>query len=463
MRSVFVDRERELKVLDRAHSRGGQLVVVYGRRRVGKTRLLLEWLRGKRHVYYLAGPWPHERNLEELARKAGEQLGLEALGQARFQSLDALLSLMVELVGASEKLVVVIDEFTYWARGWPGVVGELQRFVDTLLPRTRATIVVSGSLTGIMEREVIGVRAPLFGRAGARIRLEPLPLPCTRPFAPGYGEAELLALYALVGGVPLYLDRIDTSKPPLEAYLELFAPGGVLEDEPLLSYREEFRDPTPYTGLLREIAARGPLTLGKAAKLSHLPTSHASRYLQTLVLLGLVEPLPLLGSRRRLYRARDRLINSWYKLVEPHYPDLARGQRPPGLNRAYQALLAEEWERTSQQDAAARARVELGVEPQEQGLLMHRGVEVDWLLIDHTNKTLVPVEAKWSDLTPLEAQSTARSLINRTLMGLPRRMASDYEVKPMIYAKSCRNCTILGATVVELTDLPWRECRVLQG
>ena len=157
----FVDRAAELSALEDLWASGRPgLAVVYGRRRVGKTRLLLEWSRGKRVAYFQAGLWGHEQNLAGLAEALAEQLGLEELRDAMPRDLRGLLRLAARLL-AGERAAIIVDEFTYWVRAAEAVVADVQWFVDHILPSTRLLLVVSGSLVGLMERGVVGGGAPL--------------------------------------------------------------------------------------------------------------------------------------------------------------------------------------------------------------------------------------------------------------------------------------------------------------
>ena len=438
------------------------LVVVYGRRRVGKTRLLLEWLRGRRHAYYQAGLWGGSANLEGLVEAAAEGLGLPVLREASPRGLRGFFQLLAGLLGG-ERAAVVIDEFTYWLRVEPGVVSELQYVVDHVLPGTRLLVVLAGSLVGLMQREVVGGGSPLYGRARLRLRLGELAPWCTPFFAPRYGARELVEAYALLGGVPFYLRLLDDSLEPLEAFLALFGPGGVLEDEPLFLLREEFRDPHPYLALLRALA-QGARRPGEAAQLAGLPSSHATRYLHVLADLGLVEAEPLLFQRRRrLYRVADKALASWLRVVEPIRHLLSEGAPGAREEAARRAGLraAEAWEELARLHALSVLAPGLGIRPVEAGRLIHRGEEVDFVALDHGSRQVLAVEAKWGTLGPGEAEAVARRTLAKLHAALPTRL-HEYRVHVAIYAAEARGEQRLPdwATLVTAEQLPWRRgCR----
>ncbi len=210
----FVDRERELQLLMRAWERRPSFIVVYGRRRIGKTRLLKEWVRRARfrHVYYLSHLSGHAPNLAGLARAMDAVLGTRLSG-GRWESLYSLLATAAPSFRDGD--VIVLDEFSYWVRSAPQAASELQQFVDEVLPRTGLVLAITGSLVGVMLRDVLGGSAPLFGRATHRLRLGELSPWCLPAFTPRYSPHELAEAYSLFGGVPHYLRLIDDSLPLL--------------------------------------------------------------------------------------------------------------------------------------------------------------------------------------------------------------------------------------------------------
>jgi AAA+ ATPase superfamily predicted ATPase len=450
----FVDRTAELSALEELWSscKPG-LVVVYGRRRVGKTRLLLEWSRGKRVAYFQAGLWSHEQNLAGLAEALAEQLGLEELSAATPRDLRGLLRLTARLLDG-ERVAVIIDEFTYWVRVAEAVVADLQWFVDHILPGTRILLVISGSLVGLMEKGVAGGGAPLYGRATLRLRLGELSPWCLSFFAPRYSPEQLVEAYCLLGGIPYYLSLLDDGLEPLDAWLKLFGPQGLLQDEPLFIMRDEFRDPHPYLALARGLAA-GATTLGRAAEAAGMPTSHASRYMRVLVDLGLVEEVPILfARRRRLYRLRDKPLRSWLLLSTALPPGGSREK----LERLYKHYIAGCWEELATHHAQDYAKKLYNIEGfDEAGKLMKGGEEVDWVLVSHKSRTVVGVEAKWSKVNIRDAERLKSETLRKLYAMLPSKLRG-YDVKVLIYVRDCEGCD--GGEVVSSENLPWKTgCR----
>ncbi len=443
----LVDRAREWSLLDEAWRRLPGLVLVYGRRRVGKTRLVLEWARARRHVYYQAGMWGHAVNLRGLARAFEEQLGLTGLSSVG--DLRGLFGLASNMI--SEDTVVVIDEYTYWAEASPGIAGDFQWVVDHVLPGSRILLILTGSLVGVVERTALSGGGPLYGRAMLRLRLGELEPWCLPMFAPRYGPRELVELYSLFGGVPHYLRLVDDSLAPLGAWHAILGPEGVLSEEPLFVVSGELRDPHPYLSLLREVAVHPGISLGKAASRAGLPSSHASVYARRLVSLGILGEVPLLFSRRRLYRVVDKPLRSVVSYPGPE--PLAR--ESPRMREWYSRILSQGWEELAAKHAAEVLAPRLGIHASRAGRLIYRGSEYDWVIIDDEGERVLAAEATTSRLDPREAESQASRIRNTLPSSLPRELR-HYRVDVALYLLEPAG----GAGYIEVTpgDLPWGDC-----
>ena len=449
----FVDRKTEVGLLDDLWAKNRGLGVVYGRRRIGKTRLLLKWVKNKPHVYYQAGLYSHELNLQELAEAFEEYLGLEGFSKVKFSSLDVLLEHALRMW--NDRLVIVIDEVTYWARSYPGIVSELQRFIDHVMPEHQAVLVLTGSIIGVVMRDLVGGGSPLFGRASLRVRLKELSPWCLPYFLPGYNARDLVETYSLVGGVPYYLVEWPSNMKPFEAYLRLFAPGGMLEDEPLMVLREEVRNPSPYLSIIKAIAT-GRRTLGEVSSYTGLPLGHVSRYLSSLIQLGLVDYEQLLPRRRkrRLLTVKDRLLYSYYSIVEPYRHILSTRESlevPGGMKAKYTDVIAEGWQRLASYHALTILSKQLGLTVSEAGRLLFKGDEVDYIVVDKENHRVLAVEAKWSSLADRDIKR-----INREVRTRVHKIYPGYEVVTAVYSLSAGKPEYSGAIVVTPEHLPWK-------
>ncbi len=450
--SVFADREKELEILDKAWRNRPVFIVVYGRRRSGKTRLVLEWCKKKNipSVYYHAVPARHEVNLQGLARVVEEQLGLKGFSRIRYGSLDSLLE---NLSYRQREALIVIDEFTYWARGSPSVSGELQRFVDHYLDKTGFVIVVVGSLVGVMYREVLGGGAPLYGRARYKIKLEELEPWYIPLFYEDMDLSDIIRLYSLLGGIPYYHQIAGRIKGTVtDIVFELFLEDNAsLRDEVIFLLREEFRDPSVYYSVLQAIA-RGATTVSKIADYTGIHRQHLSKYLSVLRSLGFVDYRRPLFSKRGYYVVKDKVMNTWFKLVEPLISQAAK--LPLERIREEASRVVDEIASNVFEEVALKYIEYFAAGKKilydEIGRFIHKGVEVDIVAIDHENKTMHLFEVKWAKIDRKEALRITREL---------RRKAShiplEYDYKLYIIAREYVGDRIDEAEVFTLKDMPF--------
>ncbi len=451
----FIDREKELRVLDKAYSERPGLVVVYGRRRVGKTRLVLEWLKKlpSTTIYYHAIPASHEVNLKSLANSVASQAGLGFFAKIGFESLDSLLEALAE---ARRDAVVVIDEFTYWVRGSPRVAGELQRFADHVLPGTRMLIVLVGSLLGVMMGSVLGGGSPLYGRASAKLVVEPLEPWTATSLHPWLGLEDAVRVYALFGGIPYYHSLVRPGSS-LEEILRdsILSPTTPLRDEIVFMLRDELQNPAPYLSILDAIA-NGRNRVSEISSYTGIPVQHLPRYLSTLELLGFVERVVPLGSKRGWYRIRDAPTRTWFRIVRPLAPLIDSGRVEEALQEAVKALegvMGEVFEEIAQRYAqwlASRGAIRYTA----MGRWARKGVEIDLLAVDEEHRRVYAFEAKWAVLDQRSAERLAKRLGEK----LAQTPFAEWDKRLFIIARGYRGPgEPSGAKIVTLADMPFEK------
>ncbi|MGO8672890.1 MAG: ATP-binding protein [Capsulimonadaceae bacterium] len=338
----FFNRTDELKALDRAwtrHGHGGQMMLLYGRRRLGKTYLLQR--------YFAAGvtgdeaPRPHCYSLAEQTTAAAQRTTLARELLASLPSHDggvteeeiavswnALLrfvALQAKSRAPTEgRFALILDEFPYLVEQTRELPSILQAWWDREGVHVPLFVILCGSQLSAMS--ALGQEsAPLFGRFNAGVfRLEPLPYYDVAAFYSGsahYGIAETLLMYGALGGTPRYHALVDTSKPPADQIVTLLMqPRAVLENEVrFLLGSEQIRDPAPYNAVLGAIAA-GQTQAGNIQSMIGVERSTLSFYLRTVQDLGWIRrefPFGEQSERRALYRVADPFLSFWYRFVAP--------------------------------------------------------------------------------------------------------------------------------------------------
>jgi hypothetical protein len=329
----FYDREAELAFFREHFDRpGAGMVVLYGRRRVGKTELLREFARARRTVFYVAEMGSVADQLASFSSQAFEALGESALSGTVFPKWEAALRFLAQR-GAKERLLVVLDEFPYLVDSDPALPSILQRAWDAALKRSRIFLVLCGSSVGVMEREILGARNPLYGRRTGQWRLEPLGPREAGLFFPGLPADGRIEAWAVAGGVPAYLEVFARGRTTRENVTRgVLARGAPLFDEVRFLLLQELRDPRTYFSLLRAMAAGNtrPNEIAQAAGLGDRGV--ASRYLETLRVLQLVErayPVTEVRpekSRKGQYRIADPFVRFWFRFVLPNKSALEAGE-----------------------------------------------------------------------------------------------------------------------------------------
>lgn len=328
----FVGRDRELKKLDELYrEQGFQFVVIYGRRRVGKTMLINEFLKEKRSVYYMAVEGTAKENLSGiskalLAEKNGD------FYMPEFPDFESLLSYIDHLcknADREERLVIAIDEFPYLAASYPAISSMLQSHIDQCWKDSNLFLILCGSSMSFMEEQVLGYKSPLYGRRTAQFKLHPFSYFEARQMLSGFKAEEQAVLYGVTGGIPEYLSRIHKGWSMDDNIKNLFFDeSGRLFDEPGNLLKQELQDPSSYHSIITAIAG-GASRLNEIATKTGLASSGCSAQIQSLITLGIIKKeTPLtegIKSRKTLYQLEDFMFLFWYRFVRPNLSGIMRG------------------------------------------------------------------------------------------------------------------------------------------
>lgn len=325
---MFVARNKELDVLEEAYASASfQMVVVYGRRRVGKTRLLHEFCSDKpRVVFFTARETSSARNLQLLSEAllTDPDTSDGDVIAPMYLSFDVALR-SVFARAESERLIFVIDEFPYLAASNPEIPSLLQELIDRYRDSSHLMLILCGSSMSFMEHQVLGHQSPLYGRRTAQLKLEPFDAMDAALMLPAADPVRAIELYSLVGGVPLYLEQLDASHTTeWNISHRMLGQGRFLYAEPENFLLQEVRSPALYNAVTDAVAS-GCTRASEIASACGLASSAVTNYLKSLVELGIVgrfEPLGPHGRKDVRYRLIDNLFLFWHTFV-PRYGTLA--------------------------------------------------------------------------------------------------------------------------------------------
>lgn len=314
---MFIGRTRELSELNRLYgSDRFEMPVIYGRRRVGKTRLITEFIQGKRAIYFQARRTNAEANLNMLSAAVLSQVP-DAAG-ASYRSFDEVFEALTRLAH-DERLVMVIDEYPYLAESHPEISSLLQEKIDhSFSLNSKLMLILCGSSLSFMEEQVLGYESPLYGRRTAQFKIEPLDFFTTLDAWPGMAIEDAAVCYGMTDGVPAYVEKVDPSTTLEENITRQFLdPAGYLFEEPGNLLLQECRNPEQYDAIVQAIA-QGRTKVSEIASATGVAASNAKGYLDKLISLGIVErelPLNETSNKRAIYNLADQMFRFWYRFV----------------------------------------------------------------------------------------------------------------------------------------------------
>jgi hypothetical protein len=311
----FVNRERELEELEEA-ARSGGLFVVYGRRRVGKTRLLRRWLQRRGGLYSQAIEASPEVQIQQVFRDLRPALGTEIVPKTWGELLEILAL-------RKGRWALCVDEFPYLTAADPSLPSRLQSWLDHAIPRG-CLLVLAGSSTRMMHDLFLHRAAPLYGRARKLLHVEPMDYAAfCRACGQEPGDLESFEKFSCVGGIPKYWEFVEPRQDPVELAESLyfgFAP--YMEEEPQRLLRDEAFAGRNALAVL-EAVGRGAERPSEIAGRLGLPQTSLSRLLQQLLDASILErDLPYGESTRStkkvLYRIQDPTLRFWFRVYSPH-------------------------------------------------------------------------------------------------------------------------------------------------
>jgi uncharacterized protein len=413
----FVGRTRELKTLQTFYeSPNAGLLILYGRRRIGKTRLITHFLeqRPETPTFYWMATTHNEayqlRDFSQAILHHDPRLSGPPTTDFTFASWEAALHHLADMVALSEQpYLLVIDEFTYLLRNEPAISSIFQKVWDHRLAHLpQIKLILTGSLIGMMAREVFAYQAPLYGRATAQIRLRPLPYAAVLSLFPERQADERVAIYGVTGGVPAYLELFTRTNRFVTALRDhCLVPGSLMLSDPPLILYEQLQEPQTYESVLSSIAA-GFHQWSDIAKMSGLNETALGHYLKVLQELEFIERRePVLSrpkSKNGRYFVRDHFLRFYYRFVVPQLGPLARGYEEAAAAKIQAELrpflgehvfeeLCREWVWAAAMDG------QLGFAPEAVGSYWrtYRGqaVQLDVVAAAPREQKLLIGEAKW--------------------------------------------------------------------
>ena len=315
---MFVAREKELRVLEDTFKKDGfQMTIIYGRRRIGKSTLITEFIKDKRASYYVA----RQSSLEDNIRKWSEQYIDDLVPEISGVSFDDPDNFwqFVRNSCKEEKTIVVLDEIPYVAESDSSFLSRFQAAIDTLFADKNIYLILCGSSVSFMENEVLSEKSPIFGRRTNQIFLKPFDYLDSAKFVPNYTNEEKAIVYGVTGGVAKYLTLFDDSLSLDENLIRnFFSPSGYLYEEPMNLLTQEFRTVNTYNTVI-ELCAAGANKMNEISEKAHISTAALSFIMRSLMTVGIVSKITPItekeNSKKTSYEIADGMYRFWYTFI----------------------------------------------------------------------------------------------------------------------------------------------------
>lgn len=326
---MFIGRERELESLNEFYNKDGiGMTVIYGRRRIGKSTLIAEFVKDKKTIFYTATKVGMSRNLELFSRQVLDVFmpGVEGLS---FDTTESAFDFINKNIG-NNKIVLVIDELPYWAEKDDALLSVLQKYIDTVWKDKNLKVILCGSALSFMEKKVLSEKSPLFGRRDSQIKLEAFNYIDAAKFVPNYSNEDKAICYGITGGVAKYLSMIDPQKSIDENIIRLFfRTDGYMYDETRNLLTQEFSDISLVNNIVEQIAS-GENALNIIATKIGEKEQTVLYSLDKLMNVGLVEKKKCIteekNKKKTQYILKDYMFKFWYEFIPKATSVIEMGQ-----------------------------------------------------------------------------------------------------------------------------------------
>ena len=341
---MFFGRNNELKIMNKRYkAEKFECIVVYGRRRVGKTALINEFCKDKKTIYFSALNASAQENLHVLSKEIWNCKNPNSLNAPEFRSFEDAFE-EISRMGMEERIVFVIDEYPYLAKAETSISSRLQHLIDHQWSESKIYLILCGSSMSFMEYQVLGYESPLYGRRTAQFKIEPLTYKETAVFNPELSANDNALVYGITGGVPHYIRKLDVDRDVDEALLDnLFERSSYLYEEPENLLKQELREPALYNSIITAIAG-GASRMNEIVTKTGIESGPCAKYLKVLMELGIVKketPINEKAGKKTIYQLADNFFRFWYRFVPSNISAIQSGRIQRTYNQVIKTQLSD--------------------------------------------------------------------------------------------------------------------------
>lgn len=320
----FINRNKEREFLAKEYSKNtASFVVIYGRRRIGKTALLKEFIKDKKALFFLATEESENENRNEFKRAVAEYINNPILADANIDSWEQLFRYLAEYNPAQRKLII-IDEFQYIGKSNNAFISVMQKIWDNILSKENVMLILCGSLVNMMYSQTLSYDSPLYGRRTGQIKMQQIPFKYYNEFFENFSDKQLIENYAVTGGVPKYIESLEPFDDIFDAIRNcVMSKESYLYEEPNFLLEKEVQDVGSYFSIIKIIAS-GREKPSEIASALEIKSTNLPKYLNVLIDLDILErEVPATEanpekSKMGLYKIKDNYIKFWFKFIYPY-------------------------------------------------------------------------------------------------------------------------------------------------
>ncbi|MFW6195722.1 MAG: ATP-binding protein [Thermoplasmatota archaeon] len=391
IRKTFINRDKELSSLNKRFKKDGfEFIVITGRRRVGKTRLLQEFSNNKQAIFFMCEERKWQYNLDKFNNFIGKFFDIPTPNFSSFRE-------SFEYIAKENKdLVIVIDEFSYLIKNNDEILGEFQGIVDEILSDTNINLILSGSAVSMMKKRVLNRKSPLYGRTTSQLYVQPFRFPDLLDWFEKSDVEDIIKIFGVCDGIPKYLEFFEGEDVEQEIKENIFSPDAFLFREPKLLLEEELREPETYYQIL-EAMSLGHTRTTEIANYSYMEAKNISSYLSILQKLGFIQKEKSILAKKRkrgIYKIKDNFFKFWFRFISPNFANIENWQYEGAFNefkRYFDQYLGEVFEQVCKQF------VNLEYDYPSLGRWWYKEDEIDIVGLDQRENEILFGECKWTN------------------------------------------------------------------
>jgi len=395
----FINRAGELKALeDRFRGPNPEFIIIYGRRRVGKTELVTHFMKGRPCIYYLCGEKKYKDNLNDMKEAAADFLKDEEFRMLAFENWAQMFKSIVSRI--SKRTVIIIDEFPYLVEEDKSIPSEFQKIWDMHISKSEnIMLILVGSSVSMMEK-LLAQKSPLFGRRTAQLEIKPLDIFLAGEFLPEYSMEDRIIAYGCLDGIPLYLKQFSSERPVFDNMREaFFRRDALLYNEAEILLKQEFREPSNYFAILKAISY-GYTKQNEIADYTDIDKSIISKYMKNLEEIRIIrKEYPVTDRKEKRKNTRyafiDNYFRFWFRFI---YSGRTLIESSPKeafdtMKKNYNQYLGYIFEKTAEEFLLKKRPVKFT----KLGRWWHKDAEIDLVALNEDTKEIIFCECKWQD------------------------------------------------------------------